>query len=213
MRVGIILAALAVVGLVAAGGVMSMTPKRPNSLSIDIGSHASVLAVMRAIVNGAPIMKSSLRGRSQTGGLAYQSRFGANLSVQLMWYDITEERYYRHEFDLDVRDFSTFGEVAEHAYVKIIVGPGADITVKTPHPEGLRLVGLNRMDDITPEMDVDVVLAELCASVSPDDPSDDKRLRAAMGDDVSVGAATRNRDNWLSTNTAPQSRCGAEGTQ
>ena len=49
----------------------------------------------------------------------------------------------------------------------------------TPHPEALRLVGLNRKDEITPEMNLDVVIAERCATTSTEDPSTDKRLRAA----------------------------------
>lgn len=213
MRTGIMLAVLAVVGLITAGGVMSMTPERPSRVSIGIESHGSVLAVMRAIVNGSPIFMSSLRGRTESRSPDYANRFDTTVSVELMWYDITEERYYHHDFKLDARDFSTFDAEGERAQIYIDIGPGADITVTTPHPEALLLVGLNRMDDITPEMDVDVVLAELCARVSAADPSDDKRLRAAMEDEYSLERAIFNRDNWLSSNTAPKPRCGAEGTQ
>ncbi|MBP8927736.1 MAG: hypothetical protein KBG45_02825 [Ottowia sp.] len=111
--------------------------------------------------------------------MAYQSRSEATISVQLMWHDITAGLYHHLDFDLDARELSTFGEATHHASVLIVVSPGADVTVTTPHPEALRLVGLNRKDEITPEMNLDVVIAERCATTSTEDPSTDKRLRAA----------------------------------
>lgn len=208
MRTAIVLAVLAVIGLVTAAGVISMTPERPSRVSIGVASHGSVLAVMRAIVNGSPIVMSSLRGRTESRSPNYANRFDTSLSVQVMWYDLIAERYYHHDFKLDARDFSTFDPEGERAQIYITLGPGADITVTTPHPKVLLLVGSNRMDDITPDIAADVVPAALCASVSVDDPSEDKSLRVDMEDEVSVEAATFNRDNWLSQSTAPQPRCG-----
>ena len=205
---------LAIVGLVLiAGAAMSWSflNKRPTSLSVDIHPHPSALMAMRAIVNGAPVVDSSFRGRSQTGGLAYQSAFGANLSVQVMWFDLEQEQYFFKSFDLDTRELSTFGEDAVHAMVQIEAGPGADLTVTTPHPEGLRLVGLNRMDDITPEMDVPVLLLELCADPREDDPSEDGILMRTMADDISLTRTREQRENWLSQNEAPPSRCAGGG--
>lgn len=58
-----------------------------------------------------------------------------------MWYDITADRCSHHDFDLDTRQLSIFGNDADRAQVQIILRPGADITVTTPRPETLRLVG------------------------------------------------------------------------
>lgn len=188
-----------------------MAAERPDRVSIDIEPQGSVLAVMRAIVNDLPVVMSSLHGRNEVRSPGYASPFEAKLSVQVMWYDVDTARYYQHDFDLDARELSTFGEAGQHAYVSITLGPGADITVTTPHPEGLRLVGLNRMDDITPEMDVPVTLAELCAAASDTDPSEDHTLRAAMQDSDAVARASLKRDNWLREAQAPAPRCMSEG--
>lgn len=207
MKTRITLAVVAIVGLVAAVGVLSLTPERPSRVSIGIESHGSVLAVMRGSVNGSLIVMSSLRGRTESRSPNYANRFDTTLSVQVMWYDITEERYYHRYFKLDARDFSTFDAEGERAQIYITLGPGADITVTTPHPEALLLVGLNRIDDITPEIADDVVLAAFCASVAVDDPSENKGLRAAMLDEVGIESAIFNRENWLSQSTAPLPRC------
>lgn len=128
-----------------------------------------------------------------------------------MWYDVTADRYWHHDFDLDTRRFSTFGDASDLGEVRI--GPGADITVTTPHPEALRLVGLNRMDEITPEMDVDVVIAKLCANLSTKDPSEDGRLRVAEGETSTLDWARTNRANWLGANTDPPPRRSPKASQ
>ncbi len=188
-----------------------MAPERPSRVSIDLEPQGSVLAVVRAVVNDLPIVMSSLRGRHEVRSPGYASPFKANLYVQVMWYEFDAALYYHLDFDLDARDLSTFGEAGQHASVSITLGPGADIAVTTPHPEGLRLVGLNRMDDITPEMDIPVKLAELCATPSDTDPSEDQSLRAAMQDSDAVARASLNRDNWLREAQAPAPRCMTEG--
>ncbi|WP_448479537.1 hypothetical protein [Pseudoxanthomonas mexicana] len=212
-KVGIVLAALAALGALSTVGMMSKAETRPSRVSIAVEPHGSVLAVMSATVNSLPLFEWSLRGRTETRGPDYPGPDAATLAVELMWYDIPADRYYQHAFQLDARDLSTFGDRTDHAEVRIVIGPGADITVTTPHPEALRLVGLNRMDEITPEMDVDVVIAELCATLSAEDPSADKDLRMAMGDEIAVGEAVFNRENWLSGNAAPAPRCPAEDGQ
>lgn len=213
MRAALWAIGVTVAGLVLAGGMMSKAETRPSRVSIAVEPHGSVLAVMRAVVNGLPLFDSSLRGRTESRSPDYPNAEDATLAVELMWYDIPAERYYQHAFDLDARQLSTFGDATDHAEVRIVLGPGADITVTTPHPEALRLVGLNRMDEITPEMDVDVVIAELCATPSAEDTSADKDLRRATVDEIAVDEAIFNRDNWLAQNGAPASRCGPEGSQ
>jgi hypothetical protein len=213
MRAGIWLAGIAAAGLIAAGGVFAKAETGPSRVSIAVEPHGSVLAVMSASVNGLPLFDWSLRGRTESRSPGYPGSDKATLAVEIMWYDIPSDRYYQHAFQLDARNLSTFGDRTDHAEVRIVMGPGADITVTTPHPEALRLVGLNRMDEITPEMDVDIVLAELCATASTNDPSADKRLNLTLAEAAEVERATFNRDNWLAANAAPPSRCSAKEGQ
>ena len=203
LKVGV-LALFPIIGI----AVMSLAANsRPTSFSIDIEPSPDRLSVLRAIVNGMAVVDSSMRGRLKTGPLNYQSTFGANLAVHVMWYDILDKQFYEKAFDLDVRTFSTFGEEAIHAAVTIVVGPGADVTVTTPHPEVLRLVGLNRMDDITPEIDVPVVLAELCADRLNKDPSEGGILMSSSTNKASLANEMEQRDNWLRQNQAQPARC------
>ena len=208
-KAGIVLAALAVLGALSTGGMMSKAETRPSQVSIAVEPHGSVLAVMRAVVNGLPLFVSSLQGRTESRSADYPSSDDATLAAELMWYDIAADRYYQLAFDIDARDLSTFGDRTDHAEVRIVIGPGADVTVTTPHPEALRLVGLNRMDEITPEMDVDVVIAELCAALSAGDPSADKRLNLTLAEAAELESARFARDNWLGGEDAPTPRCTA----
>lgn len=181
--------------------------KRPASLSIQIASNPANPAIIRAVVNGGVIGESLIRGRRQTGGLGYQSAFGAKISVELAWFDLIDEQAYSKHFDLDANDLSTFGEEASHASLRIETGPGADITVTTPHPEGLRLVGLNQMDKITAEMDIPIELLLLCGDEISNSTQTVQDLRLAEADTGGIASAMENRANWLNQNTAPISRC------
>ena len=58
-KAGIVLAALAVLGALSTGGMMSKAETRPSRVSIAVKPHGSVLAVMRAVVNGLPLFESS----------------------------------------------------------------------------------------------------------------------------------------------------------
>ena len=144
-------------------------------------------------------------GAQPDRGVAYQSRSEATISVQLMWHDITAGLYHHLDFDLDARELSTFGEATDYASLLIVAGPVADVTVTTPHTEALRLIGHNPRDEITPEMDVDVVIAEFCANPPTKGPSEDGKLRAAEGETSTLEWETLNRDNWLAANAAPPS--------
>ena len=118
---------------------------------------------------------------------------------------LTVGLYHHVDFGLDARELSTFGEATDYASLLIVAGPVADVTVTTPHTEALRLIGHNRRDEITPEMDVDVVIAEFCANPPTKDPSEDGKLRAAEGETSTLEWETLNRDNWLAANAAPPS--------
>lgn len=213
MRLLKIFAAVAVVALIGAALMFGFMNKRPSSLSISIHPHPASLAVLRAVVNGADVVDSSLRGRTQAGPLSYQSASGAALSIQLMWYDLDADRYYFKDLSLDSRTFSTYDKQGDRAAVTIEVGPGGDILITTPHPQSLLLVGANRMDEITPEMEEDVVLATLCADPLAKDPSQGGILMRALDDDIALTRAREQRDNWLRDTAAPQPRCKDKDTR
>ena len=66
MRAALWAIGVTVAGLVLAGGMMSKAETRPSRVSIAVEPHGSVLAVMRAVVNGLPLFDSSLRGRTES---------------------------------------------------------------------------------------------------------------------------------------------------
>ncbi|MEP3344958.1 MAG: hypothetical protein ABJN34_03810 [Litoreibacter sp.] len=210
--IGKLVVVAAVVLAIGGATMFGFMKKRPDRLSLDVRPHPSQIAALHVIGNDLMLVDSSLRGRSQTGGFNYQSRFGAAMSFDVMWFDVAAKQFYASSFEVDAYNLSTFGEEGIHASLKIVAGPGADVTVTTPHPEALRLMGLNKMDDITPEMDVPVTLLELCAEPRDSDPSRDGILMRVMGDASSMEAAKSQNDNWLAQNAAPQSRCSQGDT-
>lgn len=183
--------------------------KRPTALDLQVYSHPSIVAALHVIGNDFRFVDFSLRGRSQVSGFNYQSMFGAKVAFDVMWYDVEAEQFYATSFDINANDLSTFGEEGIHASMRITVGPGADVTITTPQPELLRLLGLNLMDDITPEMDVPVTLLELCAERHESDPSPSKALSGVSQTGTDVLYFKQRRDDWLSNNAAPQPRCPA----
>ena len=185
--------------------------KRPERLSLDVSAHPSAVAVMHMRINDSQMLDSTLRGRNQTGGAPYNGAFSSKLSIDMMWYDLIEEKFYRSQFDVDAKALSTFGGRGDHASLSVEVGPGAAVTISTPGPEALRLIGLNQMDDITPEMDVPVVFLEGCAPEVPADPSPNGILMRALSDQAGVNRAFEKRENWLAEHE-PKTTCAEEGS-
>jgi hypothetical protein len=201
---------LGAVALLAGAAVMfGMSENRLRVLSTDIRSHIAVPSVKRLSLNGREVVSASTRGRSETGAPDYPGRDGT-LTFDLAWYDILEKRAYALTFSVPSSDVSTFGEDGDHGSIAILTGPGADVTVTTPNPDALRLVGLKQLDRITPEMEADITLQQLCAT--PLDPDD--AVAAQLADTVedwSLEQAMQNRERWLAENPAPTARCADGG--
>lgn len=209
----IAMAALAALAIGIGGLMFGLFPKRPDRLSLDVTPHPSVVVVMHMRINDAQMLDSTLKGRNQTGGAPYRSRFGANLATEVMWYDVVDEIFYHAAFDVDARQLSTFGTKGDHAVLNVEIGPGAAVLADTPSPEALRLVGLNQMDDITPEMDVPVILVDTCAVQVPADPSPDGIMMRALASEDAVARALAARETWLA-GRAPETTCDdQEGQQ
>ena len=197
----------------SAGMSVAFFSKRPAVLGLQVFSHVSAPAVKQMSQNGQVLLRHSLKGRSQSGGVNYKGAFSSTLSHEYHWYDLIEKKGYVIRFDVDAKDLSTFGEEGDHASLKIVSGPGADVTVTTPHPEQLRLLGLNRDAEITPEMDIPVVLTELCAQeLDVSDP-----IIASLSKNIGEGALARvmeQRKAYLNSTASPvTSRCAAKGTR
>ncbi len=201
--------ALALVGIGAAM-VWANTQNRPTALSAGIHTHEADPAALHVRINDLVFVDSTLEGRNVTDGIPYSAALGDDLEVKLWWFNLDSRTHYTASVTLDARSLSTFGEDGTHAALDITVGPGADVEVTTPHPEGLRLVGLNRMDEITPDMDVPVVLAKLCGTVQDGDTSPEGILMRAAGDEGSLAYAAERKENAIRHSGAPVSRCAGQ---
>lgn len=200
------LLAIVVVGLAVAGSMMWSKPVRPNTLSTEIQAHPAYPATKRYEVNGSLLSERSLQGSSDTGGVDYVN--GDQLAIKAAWLDINSKQAWQVELELDVTTLSTYGGQGEHAEYKVVLGPGADVTITTPHPEWLRHVGNDQMHRITPEQEIPITLVELCGEpLAADDPL---VADLALGiENWAVTRVQRNKDAYLRENAAPTARCGS----
>lgn len=192
-----------------AGLSMAFWPKRPSVLGLDISSEPSQPKVMRLIQDGRAVVKQSMRGRVEVGGIDYASVFSSNISYALYWYDLDNAQGYEIAFKVDAKTLSTFGDAGDHASMRILAGPGADVTITTKQPELLRLIGLGREAEATPDMDAPVILSELCATPVGRDHQVIAELSSNI-DEISLKAANRRRDVWRESGNPIEPRCGGK---
>lgn len=198
------LLAIVIVGFAVAGSLMWSKPVRPKTLSTEIQAHPAFPATKRYEVNGTLLSERSLQGVSDTGGVGHLNE--AQLVINAAWLDIDSKRAWQVEQELDVKTLSTYGGKGEHAEYKVVLGPGADATITTPHPDWLRHVDNDQMHRITPEQEIPITLVALCGEpLAADDPL---VADLALGiEDWAVTRVQRNKDAYLRENAAPTSRC------
>ena len=205
---------LAAVGLVGGLMIWGLWPSRPTGLSTDIHSHISTPASLYLSLNGRTVVDGSIRGRGETGGATYGSRWGDALNWDLAWYDILADRSYRLKFTISASELATFGEDGSHATIDIVVGPGADIIATTTDHEVARLIGLRQTEDVSALQKPRIILRELCAEPLPDDDPLAQKLKEtsqANGWADQLKESMENRARFLSNNEAPQPRCSGTG--
>ncbi|MDO5642857.1 MAG: hypothetical protein Q4G26_10805 [Paracoccus sp. (in: a-proteobacteria)] len=83
-------------------------------------------------LNNRVVIERSQKARNEGGAVNYMEGQGDALDFSVAWYDISDDRGYAGRFRLHASDLSLIGE-SGHAAVRIIVGPGADVTATTPH--------------------------------------------------------------------------------
>jgi len=207
-RALVVLAGACVAVLAGAAMMFGFGQTRPKVLDLSVHSHVAAPAVKRLIQNGRVVLELSTKGRNEGGPITYGDRSDDLLKFEFSWYDMVAQQAYSAQFELPAKTLSTFGDDKDHASVDITSGPGADVTVTTPNPEALRLIGLRQTDKITPEMDASVVLLELCAKPMPASEPLAKELAAGV-EDWSRDRALDQRKRYLASNPAPQSRCAS----
>lgn len=162
-----VLALLAATAVVAIGG-MSGIQGKPGTLTLNFGAHQAVSAVMQLSMNDRVVIERSQKGRNEGGPINYIDGQGDALDFAVAWYDVSDDRGYAAKFRLRASDLSLIGK-SGHAAVRIIVGPGADVTATTTNAEAARLIRERRGTELpSVANEPDIVLAEICAEPLPD---------------------------------------------
>ena len=203
------LALAALVLLLGAGMSAAFFGKRPTTISFGYASHPLTPAMKRVVVNGLVMADDVIGSRNTTGEIPYKGPFSRTLEVEATWYDILNETAWRVALDIDAAELSTYGTAGTHAEVNLLLGPGADVRVTTPHPDRLRLIGTGRQDEITPEQDVPVIIADYCATALPlTDAIVAKLIDEAQH--VSMDRPMENRENAIRHGRTSGSRCAGD---
>jgi len=190
--------------------VVGCATRRTTALGIEIQPHPAVPVVMTVTANDTySVAYARGQGTNQSGEVPYQRGKGDRIEFEFWWIERHSGDAWHIRVPVRMGDLSTFRSDRRHASLKIDLGPGADVTIKTPHPELLRHIANNTQHLITPEMDEPVVLQELCAQpMRPDDPAlGPLRERVAQGEFYN---ADRNYQSWVARNPMPVSRCLGE---
>ena len=192
---------------------------RPYTLNLNFRSDSSTPSIKQIQVNGHTGMRATVTGRSETGAAGYAHRFTDRMDFSVLWYDLIEERAWQADFSVYGRELSTYGNKRDHARLRIVVGPGADVTVATSNREALRLAGIGRGDDllgpdqrVLPQYRDPVILRELCATPFPVDDEEIQFMihRATTEQSNHIRRAFEAVERTFGDQDVPTPRCNAE---
>lgn len=182
---------------------------RPVTLSMDVDNNPGVPVVRRVEMNGFGFADLRSTDVGDTGGLPYKSRWNNDLEFSLSWIELYNKQAWQAHFTIPVEKLAAIDADRRHVRIKIKIGAGGDLRVATNHSEFLRLIRLQRSNEITDDMRVDVVLEELCAQRLADDDPIRKHLLRGL-DKWAVGSMKKRRDFWILENPLPTSRCSSD---
>lgn len=205
----ILLGALAIAAVVAIGG-MSGIQGKPRSLTLNFGAHRAVSAIMQLSLNDRMVIDRSQKGRNEGSAIDYMDGQGDALDFAVAWYDIANDRGYAARFRLHASDLSLIGE-SGHAAIRIVVGPGADVTATTTNAEAARLIRERRGGELPSFAGApDIVLAEVCA----DPLGDESTLLQSLKSDAELYKGSQQsalndqgRTDYLAQNGPVTARC------
>lgn len=207
------LAGFAAVGFALFGA--SMANEKPGTLSLRYGSHVTVPAVNRMVLNNRTIVSRSLKGRHENSPVEYLEGQGDALNFTVAWYDILNKQAYTAQFSVSASELSRAGALPHIATVEVMNGPGGDVVVTTLNAEVAKLLGKGTGQALpSPEQAPDIILRKICAQPLPPENALAVELAAAATDpdeQEQLGYDLRSRDSYLSEHPMPQSRCAENG--
>ena len=205
----ILLGVLAIAAVVVIGGVSGIQGT-PRSLTLNFGAHRAVSAIMQLSLNDRMVIDRSQKGRNEGSTIDYMDGQGDVLDFAVAWYDIADDQGYAARFRLHASDLSLIGETG-HAAVRIVVGPGADVTATTTNAEAARLIRERRGGELPSLAGApDIVLAEICADALGDESPVLQSLKSDA--DLYKGSQQRalndqGRTDYLARNGPVVARC------
>ena len=196
---------LAMACMVVAAAAQNQRGIRPDGIAITVASRAAAPAVKDVLLNRQRVISGVADSMTLDGPATYASHTD-RMTFDMTWLDLVENRVYRRKFDLSAQTLSSRGDDGRFVEVTITTGAQGDLTVTTPNPQALRLAGLDRADEITPQIAAPRIIVELCATpLSPDHPRG-AALRQALDLDTLAGLMVR-RNAWRDGNAIAPSRC------
>lgn len=203
---------LAVLALVVSWAVYSwgaawLNP-RPGTLSLEFYGHDSAPTMRRLEWNGVFPARYRTTNLTDVGGVIYNSDWNNDLDFKMHWIELQTMQAYTAEFSIDVSTLSTFGDVKDHASLRIEIGAAGDVRVSTGNQQAMRLTGLKQFDQITDDMVLDrMVLQDLCGiPITASDPVIQDMIANGMEENAVRGAENRYK-RWIAENPPLPSRC------
>ncbi|MBK4214981.1 hypothetical protein JJJ17_03465 [Paracoccus caeni] len=195
-------------------GGLSSVKDEPRTLSLNFGAHPAVPTVMQMSLNGRVVVEHSQKGQNESGPIEYVDGQGDALDFKIEWYDILDNQGYIAAIRLRASDLSIIGDTG-HAAVKIILGPGADVTVTTTNAKAAALIRERRGAELASVAnEPDILLAELCADrLAADDPilADLKQDAERLKDTQQRAYNKMSRQSYLDEHGVLAPRCTIEG--
>lgn len=130
---------------------------------------------------------------------------GGTLDYEGAWLQ-QDGRAWTASFSIDPARLTTHEGAGKRGQIEITLGPGADVTVTTAHPELLKKRGVPPPSGDYADL-IPITLLETCGTPLPDDDPRMSVLESGWDLDYAVTPALARRDEFLAQNPAPLSRC------
>lgn len=175
----------------------------PQRIGQDISSAPQAPSIKTVSLNGRTVQEGRLSSINVTGPV----EGGGTLRYDVAWREVLGGAAYAASFEVPADRLSRFESGGPLARIEIELGPGADVTVRTPNPELLRQAARGTPGAALGDEREPIVLQRLCAGALP---AGDPRL-GRLSWELSARERERaeaQRARALSRGAPSRGRCG-----
>ncbi|MEO0863378.1 MAG: hypothetical protein AAFY39_02115 [Pseudomonadota bacterium] len=167
--------------------------KRPEVVGTKVSFHYGTPVVFRLVINGQQLVARRSTTLSDSGAIRFKGWRDRTYDIELTWIETLSKAAFAATVSVPVDDLGSYDTKGRHVVLRLQIGANGAYAVETDSSAELQHIANQTEDQITPEEDQPIRLAQGCATPIP---ASDPRytLPASWMDDEAMSVAAWHLD-------------------